>query len=85
VESFIARSRDLWLRDPYVAPEDLKKINQPVLLVAGDRDDIRMEHMIELRSLVRNSQLLVLPNATHFILAERPEPLKAAALDFLGR
>jgi pimeloyl-ACP methyl ester carboxylesterase/ketosteroid isomerase-like protein len=84
VGSFITRSRDLWLRDPYVPAEDLKKIDQPVLLVAGDRDEIRMEHLAELRAHPRNSQLPVLPNASHFVLADRSELLKAAALEFLG-
>lgn len=85
VESFIQRTRDLLLRDPYISAEDLPKISQPVLLVAGDRDDIGIEHLTELRASLRNSQFLILPNTSHFVVAERPEMLTAAVVDFLGR
>lgn len=83
-ESFLARTRAFWLRDPYLPAEDLQRIARPVLLVAGDRDDVRLEHLLEIRSHIRGAQLLVLPDTSHFVLAERAEMLTAAVLRFLG-
>jgi pimeloyl-ACP methyl ester carboxylesterase len=80
---FIKRSRDLWLRDPYLAPEALKKIEAPVLLIAGDRNDIRIEHLLELRTAMPRARLCILPNASHFVLKEKPNLLLPIVLDFL--
>lgn len=69
-DNFIHKTRNMWLRDPYILKEDFIKINIPVLLVAGDKDDIRLEHMIEMYSLLKKSQLCILPNTTHFVFDE---------------
>lgn len=81
--SFLRRSRELWLRDPYIAPEDLKRIEAPVLLVAGDTRDIRVEHLLELRASLKQAQLCILPGASHFVLQEKPHILLPVVLDFL--
>jgi len=72
-EAFLTRSRDLWLRDPYISKEEFSRIGVPVLLVAGDRDDIRLEHMVEMKGLLKNAQLCIVPKASHFLIAERSE------------
>ena len=78
------RSRDLWLRDPYIALDDLKKIEAPVLLLAGDTHDIRVEHLLELRASLRQARLCILPGASHFLLQEKPHLLLPIVLDFLA-
>lgn len=84
LESFLLRSRDLWLRDPYLAPESLRKIEAPVLLVAGDHKDIRVEHVLEIRSRLKSARLCVIPGASHFVLSEKPHLLMPIILDFLA-
>lgn len=71
--SFISRSRDMWLREPYMEKEDFMNINVPVLLVAGDKDDVTLEHTGEMFSLLENAQLCILPNTDHFVFAQRDE------------
>jgi pimeloyl-ACP methyl ester carboxylesterase len=82
--SFLMRSRDLWLRDPYIAADDLKKIEAPVLLLAGDTHDIRIEHLLEIRAALRRARLCILPGASHFMLQEKPDLLLPIVLDFLN-
>jgi pimeloyl-ACP methyl ester carboxylesterase len=82
--NFLAKTRALWLRDPYIESDDLMKIQAPVLFVIGDRDDIRIEHVLEMRALVKNSQLCIVPNATHFLLSEKPEIVNPIILEFLN-
>jgi pimeloyl-ACP methyl ester carboxylesterase len=80
---FIEKSRELWLRDPYVAPDALARIVAPVLFVLGERDAIRLEHVLEMRSHVKQGHLCVLPATTHFLLSEKPSLILPILLDFL--
>lgn len=81
---FLRRSRELWLRDPYIPADDLRKIEAPVLLLAGDTHDIRIEHLLEIRSALGQGRLCILPGASHFLLQEKPELLLPIVLDFLA-
>jgi hypothetical protein len=81
---FLIRSRDLWLRDPYIPLDDLKMVEAPVLLLAGDTHDIRVEHLLELRVSLRQARLCILPGASHFLLQEKPHLLLPIVLDFLA-
>lgn len=71
------------MHDPYISKEDFKKINIPVLLVAGDRDDIRLEHMSEMHSLLNKSQLCILPNTTHFVFDKKNDIITKILIEFL--
>jgi pimeloyl-ACP methyl ester carboxylesterase len=80
---FLKRSRDLWLRDPYITPDELTRIECPVLLIAGDRNDIRVEHLLELRASLKRARLCILPGASHFVMQEKPHLVLPIILDFL--
>lgn len=80
---FIEKSQALWLRDPYIAADALARIAAPVLFVLGEQDAIRLEHVLEMRSRVKQGHLCVLPGATHFLLKEKPSLILPILLDFL--
>lgn len=64
--------------------EELQSIRAPVLLASGDRDWLRLEHLLEMFRLIPNAQLAVIPDAGHFLLYSEPErllPVVAAFLD----
>ena len=82
-EDFIYKTRNMWLHDPYIPKEDFIKIKASVLLVAGDKDDIRLEHMLEMHSLLQNSQLCILPNTTHFLFDEYHDIIADVLIEFL--
>lgn len=83
-DGFINKTRMLWLNDPYISKNDIQKISNPVLLVAGDNDAIRLDHMLEIHQLIKNSQLCILPNASHNILNEKVDLINRICLDFLN-
>ena len=83
--TFLTRSRELWLRDPYLSFEELDRIQAPVLLVVGDRRDVTLSHILQIRAAIKDASLCVLPGASHFVLGERPHLLLPILLDFLGR
>ena len=54
------------MRDyPNVPYAKLSKIKAPVLIMGGDRDVIRPEHLLKLFQSMPNSQMCIVPGATH--------------------
>jgi pimeloyl-ACP methyl ester carboxylesterase len=53
--------------------EELRSLTTPVLLVVGDRDFVRVEHVVEASRLLPNAELAVIPDAGHFALFSEPE------------
>jgi pimeloyl-ACP methyl ester carboxylesterase len=70
---------------PNITGKDLQKIKCPVLIMSGDRDVIRLEHSIKIFNNIPNSNLFVMPGATHFGTVEKPELFNWVLLDFLNR
>lgn len=76
------------------SPEAIASIKVPTLLIAGDSDIVRPEHVVELFRLLGggvpgdnvglpNSQLAVLPGTTHITLMDRAEWLVSMITGFL--
>ena len=54
------------MRDyPNIPYEKLHTISAPILIMGGDRDVIRPEHLVKMFQNIPNSQLCILPGATH--------------------
>ncbi len=70
---------------PNITENDLQKIKCPVLIMSGDRDAIRLEHSIKIFNNIPNSNLFVMPGATHAGSSEKPELFNLVLLDFLNR
>ena len=70
---------------PHITDKDLKKIKCPVLIMSGDRDAIRLEHSLKIFYNIANSNLFIVPGATHYGSIEKPELFNLVLLDFLNR
>jgi len=84
------------MRTPYDYSADIKKLTMPTLLVFGDSDMYRLEHVIKFYQLLGGGQkdagwqrehlsqnrLAIIPNVTHYEMGEAPE-MVATALPFL--
>ena len=55
----------LMLDYPNIPYSDLAKIKAPIMIMSGDRDMIRPEHILKMFQHIPNSQLCILPGATH--------------------
>lgn len=78
----------LWLTSP--TPTELNlgllsNIEQPVLLVSGDRDAITLEHTLLIYHALPNAQLCVLPATDHLTFENRPDWLNPIIVSFLDR
>lgn len=75
---------DLMENHPNLTEEQLRQINVPVLIVAGDHDMININQTMALFSDLPHSQLFIVPGATHFVPAEQPELVNAEVVRFLS-
>ncbi len=72
----------MWYGKEYFSNRVYENISIPVMIVLGDRDDISLEHGLEMHRLIKNSQYCVLPNTTHEVFAERPDLITRIATEF---
>jgi pimeloyl-ACP methyl ester carboxylesterase len=85
-EALIWKLRELLATDRDWS-EDVRAITAPVLVIAGDSDIVRLDHIVEMFTMLPNAQLAVLPGTTHFIpgsrVLDRPVLLDAMIRPFL--
>ena len=85
-----------WMRTPYDWSEDVKTLKMPVMLIYGDSDMYRPEHIVEFyhllggglkdagwqREHMSKSRLAILPDLTHYEMGLAPAMVRTA-LPFL--
>lgn len=81
---FAQKLIDMLRREPEIPLADLAKITAPVLVVGADRDMIRLEHLVDIHRAIRDSQLCILPGASHELTVEQPDLLAQISLRFLA-
>ena len=86
-----------YMREPYDWSADVKKLTMPVMLIFGDSDMFRPEHIVKFYQLlggglkdagwqrehISQNRLAILPNVTHYEMGLAPQ-LVDAALPFLS-
>ena len=86
-----------YMRKPYDWSADVKKLTMPVLLIYGDSDMMRPEHIVKVYQLLggglkdagwqrehmSQNRLAILPNVTHYEMGLAPEMVDTA-LPFLN-
>ena len=56
---------ELMITQPHIAPAQLKRIDVPTLVLAGEKDLISEEHTRALAAAIPGARLLILPGETH--------------------
>jgi pimeloyl-ACP methyl ester carboxylesterase len=70
---------------PHITLEELGRITAPTLVVSGDDDLPTLEHTTTLYRAIPNSQLAVVPGASHAVAMEKPDLVNRIVLDFLEK
>ena len=73
--------RSVW---NWEAGEKLKQINVPALILVGDRDSLtppQISHRLHMA--IPNSKLVIVKNASHYVVLEQPEFVNTEILNFL--
>src|SRR5205085_5511766 len=81
----VAKSYRLWLTPVVIEPADLKRIQAPVLVMAGDHDFTPIDETLEIYRNLVHGELFILPGTGHGTMTERPDLVNVAIRAFLDR
>ncbi len=70
-------------KQPNIELKELKKIQSPVLVVAGDKDLVRDEHTVLMYQNIPNAHLWIIPGGTHFAPTAQHELFNETIYRFL--
>ncbi len=77
-----AKIMEMW-KNFHISEDKLRTIAAQTLVLVGDDDAIELEHTIALYRAIANSDLAVIPHASHMVPLEKAELLNGIVLDFL--
>jgi len=82
-DSIRSKQFRLLVDQPHIKASDLGKIKADVMIMGGDRDAVRNEHLLEIHEDIPGSLLCILPGTTHFVYADRQKWFVEILYDFL--
>lgn len=62
---------------------EVQSIQAPTLIMQGDRDGTRPEHIVEVYRTLPNAQLALFPNADHFVMFTHTDRFLSTLMSFL--
>jgi pimeloyl-ACP methyl ester carboxylesterase len=80
----VAKVAALHKQEPSLTPQDLQSITSRTLVMAGDDDEVRLEHAVEMYRSVPEAELAVVPGTSHGLLVEKPDLCHLLITDFLS-
>ncbi|WP_327121821.1 alpha/beta hydrolase [Streptomyces sp. NBC_01341] len=80
-----AKMIDMWRTQPTLTADDLARIQASVLVMVGDDDMMTLEHTIAVYRTITESQLAVVPGASHLVPLEKPALVNRLILDHLAQ
>jgi pimeloyl-ACP methyl ester carboxylesterase len=85
-DDFLQRLNRMWLGPVYVTDAQIRSIQAPSLIIAGDHDPYNQtEKTVELYRLLPNGQLAIIPGCGHVVLDCKGQFTIEAVKDFLTR
>jgi pimeloyl-ACP methyl ester carboxylesterase len=75
---------EMLLKEPHITPALLNKVTAPTLVLAGDHDLIRLEHIVAIYKSLPNSELAIFPNSTHMVPYDDPALFNGVVERFLS-
>jgi pimeloyl-ACP methyl ester carboxylesterase len=80
-----ARLINMLLTEPRHSFNELKAIQCPVLVMAGEKDVIRPEHTRQIAAHITKSTLLIVPKETHYYPAENAASFNKTVLEYFSK
>jgi len=76
----------LMLDEPNLSFEQLTQgVRCPALIMAGDRDFIKIDHTVKIFQAIPGAELAIFPQSDHFFFADKPEPFNQMVVEFFLR
>jgi pimeloyl-ACP methyl ester carboxylesterase len=83
-DAVLEKMQRCWFDDYEIPKADLRRIDAPTLVMVGDDDIATSDHTLELWEAIPDSQLAVIPGASHLVPVEKAELVNQLVLDFLA-
>lgn len=77
--------KHLWLTQPRLIRQNLKKIGMPSLIMAGDRDLVSLHHTTNMFRALPAGACAIVPQTTHMLPVERPQEVCRILIEFIGK
>lgn len=77
------RMQKLLLTQPRLTARDLANVACPTLIMAGDRDFVKLSHSSYIAEHLPNGYLSIIPGTSHYCMKEKPSTVNTTILDFL--
>ena len=74
----------MMLKEPNISPALLGQVKAPTLVLAGDHDLVRLEHILTIYKSLPNAELAIFPNSTHLVPYDNPELFNTTIDRFLA-
>jgi len=75
----------MMLYQPQIPYSALKKIQCPVLVMAGDQDVIKPEHTLKIYQSIPSASLCIFPDSYHNVCQQHPEMFNETVLRFFKK
>lgn len=72
-------------REPSLTERDLRQIMPRTLVMAGDDDEVRLEHAIKMYRHLPDAELAIVPGTSHGLLVEKPDLCNLIITEFLTK
>lgn len=81
----VAKLAAMHAREPRLTRTDLHQITPRTLVMAGDDDQVRLEHAIEMYRHLPDAELAVVPGTSHGLLVEKPGLCNLIIAEFMTK
>jgi pimeloyl-ACP methyl ester carboxylesterase len=75
----------MMLYQPNIPFRELGKIKCPVLVMAGDHDIIKLEHILKIYQAIPKANLCIFPDSNHGVCQQHPDMFNKMVIDFFRR
>jgi pimeloyl-ACP methyl ester carboxylesterase len=84
-DAFVEQISQMWATEPNYTAEQLRAITVPTVIFDGDHDEaIEPAHTAEMAALIPGAKLVIMKDASHFAMWQKPEEFNATVLEFLA-
>jgi len=84
-DAFLKQISRMWATEPRYSREQLRSITVPTMIFDGEHDEaIKPEHTREMAELIPGASLVIMKDASHFAMWQKPEEFNATVRKFLA-
>jgi pimeloyl-ACP methyl ester carboxylesterase len=84
-DAFVEQISKMWATEPNYTQDRLRGITVPTVIFDGDHDEaIKPEHTAEMAELIPGAKLVIMKDASHFAMWQKPKEFNATVLEFLA-